>query len=104
MSGLIPSQTPDGVQFGLICCSCSPAGLTLVFGIMDMINCARLALHAGRSLAAALVQATLDVAGVRSDRSLRPRCRHAVADIGAARLRPRHTVLTSARRGKAPSM
>jgi branched-chain amino acid transport system permease protein len=55
---LILEQTLNGVQFGLMLFLLA-AGLTLVFGIMDMINLAHGSLYMlGAFLAAALVQAT----------------------------------------------
>jgi branched-chain amino acid transport system permease protein len=55
---LILEQTLNGVQFGLMLFLLA-AGLTLVFGIMDMINLAHGSLYmVGAFLAAALVQAT----------------------------------------------
>ena len=62
---LILEQALNGVQFGLMLFLLA-AGLTLVFGIMDMINLAHGSLYMlGAFLAAALVQATGSfVAGV----------------------------------------
>src|SRR5258705_196227 len=59
MSGiLILEQTLNGLQFGLMLFLLA-AGLTLVFGIMDMINLAHGSLYMlGAFLAATLVQAT----------------------------------------------
>jgi len=59
MSGiLILEQTLNGLQFGLMLFLLA-AGLTLVFGIMDMINLAHGSLYMiGAYLAATLVQAT----------------------------------------------
>ena len=59
MSGvLILEQSLNGLQFGLMLFLLA-AGLTLVFGIMDMINLAHGSLYMiGAFLAAALVQAT----------------------------------------------
>jgi len=55
---LILEQTLNGLQFGLMLFLLA-AGLTLVFGIMDMINLAHGSLYMlGAFLAAALVQAT----------------------------------------------
>ena len=55
---LILEQTLNGVQFGLMLFLLA-AGLTLVFGIMDMINLAHGSLYMiGAFFAAALVQAT----------------------------------------------
>jgi branched-chain amino acid transport system permease protein len=55
---LIVEQALNGVQFGLMLFLLA-AGLTLVFGIMDMINLAHGSLYMlGAFLAAALVQAT----------------------------------------------
>src|SRR5262245_28410996 len=59
MSGiLILEQTLNGLQFGLMLFLLA-AGLTLVFGIMDMINLAHGSLYmVGAYLMAAFVQAT----------------------------------------------
>jgi len=55
---LILEQALNGLQFGLMLFLLA-AGLTLVFGIMDMINLAHGSLYMlGAFLAAALVQAT----------------------------------------------
>src|SRR5262252_2125288 len=65
MATLILEQSLNGLQFGLMLFLLA-AGLTLVFGIMDMINLAHGSLYmVGAFLAAALVQATGSfVAGV----------------------------------------
>ena len=59
MSGvLVLEQSLNGLQFGLMLFLLA-AGLTLVFGIMDMINLAHGSLYMiGAFLAATLVQAT----------------------------------------------
>jgi len=58
MSVLILEQTLNGLQFGLMLFLLA-AGLTLVFGIMDMINLAHGSLYMiGAYLAAAVAQAT----------------------------------------------
>ena len=55
---LILEQSLNGLQFGLMLFLLA-AGLTLVFGIMDMINLAHGSLYMlGAFVAAALVQAT----------------------------------------------
>ena len=55
---LIAEQSLNGLQFGLMLFLLA-AGLTLVFGIMDMINLAHGSLYMlGAFIAASLVQAT----------------------------------------------
>ena len=58
MATLILEQTLNGLQFGLMLFLLA-AGLTLVFGIMDLINLAHGSLYMiGAYLAAAVVQAS----------------------------------------------